>query len=145
MRKAVRTIIIKNGKLLVIHRNKFGKEYDTLPGGGVEINESLNEALVRELAEETTVQISDPRLVFIDHAGQPYGDQYVFVCNYVSGEPQLRYDSQEKIIHDSGDNLYIPGWMLLEDLHTKPFVSKDLKQHILSALKNGWPVGVIEF
>jgi ADP-ribose pyrophosphatase YjhB (NUDIX family) len=45
MRKAVRAIIIKDDKLLVMNRNKFGKVYDTLPGGNVEIGETLEQAL----------------------------------------------------------------------------------------------------
>ncbi len=145
MRKAVRAIIIRDDKLLVMHRNKFGKEYDTLPGGGVEVSESLNEALIREVAEETTIDISAPRLVFIDHAGDPYGDQYVFVCSYVSGEPRLRVDSGEQKIHDMGKNLYVPEWINLSELPGRPFVSDSLKKHLLEALKHGWPDGVTEF
>ena len=36
MRRASRGIVIKDNNLLVMHRNKFGTEYDTLPGGNVE-------------------------------------------------------------------------------------------------------------
>lgn len=49
-RTAVRAIIIEQGKILLV-RSKHG--YYKLPGGGVEESESLAEALVREVAEET--------------------------------------------------------------------------------------------
>jgi len=40
MKQAVRAIIIHNNNLLVMKRNKFGKEYYTLIGGHVEMGES---------------------------------------------------------------------------------------------------------
>ena len=55
MRTAVRAIIIKDNNLLVMHRNKFGNEYLTLVGGGVELNETKEQALVREVIEETSI------------------------------------------------------------------------------------------
>src|SRR4051812_20844149 len=84
MRSAVRAIIIKDDQLLVMHRNKFGTEYETLIGGGVDMNETFEQALYREIREETGVQITNPRLVFTERAGEPYGTQYVFTCDYVS-------------------------------------------------------------
>lgn len=139
MRQAVRAIIIRDNKLLVMHRNKFGREYDTLPGGRVDKGESLNEALHRELSEETGIEISDQRLVYIEHAGDPYGDQYIFLCEYAGGEPKLRSDSDEEAINRLGDNLYQPGWSEVSRLAEQPFVSPRLKQRILQDLKNGWP------
>lgn len=58
IRKAVRAIIIKEGQLLIMHRNKFGQEYDTLPGGNIEVGETPEQALYRELEEETMVTFS---------------------------------------------------------------------------------------
>ena len=107
-RQAVRAIVIKDNQLLVMHRNKFGTEYETLPGGGVELDESPVDALVRELAEETSVSVGDKRLVFIEEAGAPYGTQLVYLCQYVSGEPKLADDSEEALINKLGQNLYEP-------------------------------------
>ncbi len=50
IREAVRAIIIKNDKILLIHSNKGDYKF---PGGGVEENESHDEALIREVKEET--------------------------------------------------------------------------------------------
>lgn len=144
MRRAVRAIIIKDDRLLIMHRNKFGTEYETLPGGNVEMGESLEQALIREISEETTVKFKNPRLVFLDHAGAPYGDQYVYLCEYVEGEPALQEHSEEALIHKMGANLYEPCWLSLQELSTKPFRSERLKQALLEATAGKWPEKVVE-
>lgn len=139
MRTAARAIIIKNDALLVTHRNKFGMEYDILIGGGVDFGETLEQALRRELKEESGVQVANPRLVFVERAGDPYGTQYIFLCDYVSGEPELSKSSMEYAINAMGKNLYQPMWLSLKDLPQTEFRSERLKQAILRGLKNGWP------
>lgn len=139
MRTAARAIVIKDDALLVTHRNKFGLEYDILIGGGVDFGETLEQALFRELHEESGVQVANPRLVFIERAGDPYGVQYIFLCDYVSGEPALNPSSMEYAINAMGQNLYQPMWRPLKELPTTNFRSEQLKQAIMSGLKNGWP------
>lgn len=144
MRRAARAIIIKDDQLLVMHRNKFGKEYDTLPGGNVEIGETPEQALVREIDEETTMEFTNPRLIFIEHAGDPYGDQYIYLCDYKSGEPKLREDSEEQLINQYGKNLHDPMWLPLSKLPEATFVSENLRRAILNGLDKGWPTQTLE-
>ena len=139
MRRAARAIVIKDGNLLVMHRNKFGTEYETLPGGNVELGETPDQAVLRELHEETSVVVSNPRVVFVEEAGDPYGTQYIYLCDYVSGEPQLAPDSEEEYINKLGQNLYEPKWVVLTDLPNLPFLSEKLKQAILDAVAGGFP------
>ncbi len=139
MRRAARAIVMHNNNLLVMHRNKFGTEYDTLPGGNVEIGETLEQAVIRELTEETSVAVTNLRLVFVEEAGNPYGTQYIYLCDYVSGEPQLAPDSEEEQINKLGQNLYQPQWVPLATLPELPFMSEKLKAAILYASENGFP------
>lgn len=145
MRQAVRAIVIKDDNLLVMHRNKFGKEYETLPGGNIEVGETPEQALLRELREETSVQVTPDRLVFIEQAGDPYGTQYIFLCTYVSGEPQLSPDSEEAHINKLGQNLYEPKWVALKDLPNLPFLSEKLKRTIIESAGTSFPSEPIEF
>lgn len=55
-RKAVRVIIIKDKKVLLIHSRKYNTY--TLPGGGVEVGESLEQAAIREVREEAGAGIN---------------------------------------------------------------------------------------
>lgn len=139
MRRAVRAIIIHDGQLLVMHRNKFGSEYETLPGGNIELGETPEQALMREVGEETSISFKDPRLVIIEEAGIPYGTQYIYLCAYVTGSPALHHDSEEARINALGQNLYDPRWVKLTDLPSLPFLSEKLKQTLLRYAAEGFP------
>lgn len=139
MKQAVRAIVIKDGALLTMHRNKFGQQYYTLVGGGVNLRETAEQALYRELEEETGVQITNPRLVYIEDADSMYGTQYVYLCDYVSGEPVLSPESEEAKISALGQNLYEPVWLPLSQLPDATFLSTGLKNRILAAQEHGWP------
>ncbi len=145
MRQSVRAIIIKDDALLVMHRNKFGHQYRTLIGGGVEQDENLETALMREVHEETGVKIADPRLVFIEHAPEPFGDQYVFLCRYVEGEPFLDKHSEEAFLNLTTDNQYEPLWVPFKNMNDYPFRSEELKEQLLRAMRDGWPELPTEF
>ncbi|PFA67177.1 NUDIX hydrolase [Bacillus sp. AFS015802] len=49
-RTAVKAVIIQNHTILLMHTNRGDYKF---PGGGVEEGESLSDALIREVAEET--------------------------------------------------------------------------------------------
>ena len=50
-RPSVRAIIFRDGKLALVHNGKF--DYYMFPGGGIEEGESHEEALIREVKEES--------------------------------------------------------------------------------------------
>lgn len=137
--QAVRAIIINGSKLLAMHRNKFGKQYYTLVGGGVDIGEDRETALRRELREETGLEVGAVRHVFTEDAGDPYGVQYIYLCEYKGGEPALAPDSDEGKINALGQNFYEPVWLPLKDLPQAPFLSESVKQALLRGLQNGFP------
>jgi 8-oxo-dGTP diphosphatase len=140
MRKAARAIVIKDDQLLVMHRNKFGKEYYTLPGGGIEPNETPEQTVIRELVEETGVVVAIERLVFIENPGAIFGTQYVFLCSYQSGQPVLHPDSEEAASNRSGQNLYTPMWLPVEKLSQVTFMSPKLRQALQKGLASGFPM-----
>ncbi|MDL2342025.1 MAG: NUDIX domain-containing protein [Patescibacteria group bacterium] len=144
MRQAVRVIVIKDQSLLVMHRNKFGQQFYALVGGGIDYGENPEQALYREVAEETGLQITNPKLVIIEDAGDVYGMQYIYTCDYVSGEPALAADSAEALIHAKGENLYTPMWLPLSDLPNVVFQPKELQATLIAHATAGWPAAPIE-
>jgi 8-oxo-dGTP pyrophosphatase MutT (NUDIX family) len=145
MRTCSRAIVIKDDQLLVMERFKLGKTYYTLLGGSVEAGEDTATAALREVREESGLSVNNPRLVFIEEAGDPFGDQYVYLCDYESGEPILPPDSEEAFWSKPGTNTYTPMWLPVDQLKEKPFVSPLLKEALLMALEHGWPKETYRF
>lgn len=139
MRKAVRAVVVKDEELLVMHRSKFGHEYYTLIGGGIDFGETAEQSLLREIKEETGIEVKNERLVFVEHAGDPFGVQYIYHCDYVSGEPKLPSGSIEAQIGKAGKNLYTPMWLPINDLPKTPFLSETLKQTLIKTFQEGFP------
>lgn len=139
MKRAVRAIVIKDDALLVMHRNKFGHQYYTLVGGGVDMGETPEQSLYREVREETGLTIANPRLVYLEDAGDLYGVQCVFLCDYQSGELAMSPDADEAHISALGQNIYTPMWLPLKDLPDVEFLSRQLQERILRSLREGWP------
>ena len=138
-KQSVRAIIINGDKLLAMKRNKFGAQYYMLIGGGMKIGESPEQALQREIDEEIGVQVSGARLVFVEDDGGFYGAQYVYLCEYASGEPTLRADSDEAQITTMGQNTYAPVWLPLQQLGSVPFRSASVAEAILDGAQHGFP------
>lgn len=124
-------------------RDKFGKVYYTLPGGGVQFGESVEQALRREMHEETGLQLGAARLVFIENAGLIFGMQYIYLVDYQAGEPKLDAESDEAQIDLYSDNHYLPEWLPIRRLAGVPFVSGRLQEALLRALTTEFPAHAI--
>jgi ADP-ribose pyrophosphatase YjhB (NUDIX family) len=141
MKKAARAIIVRDNHLLVMKRNKFGHQYYTLIGGGVEIDESNEQALVREVHEETGLIVKNAKLVMIEEAGVPYGTQYIFLCQDPGGEINMQESAIESQLNKMGQNLYTPMWLPYEKFKQTDdllFRSEKLRSAIVRALENGF-------
>ncbi len=136
MRTRATAVVIREGKLLMMHRFNNGEEYWVLPGGGVEEGEDVNQAVLRELQEETSIEsnLKENLLEFID----PRGDKHcLFLCDYISGEAKLHRDSIEANNSDKNQS-YIPEWVELGELPNLtiyPIEEKDfLIKHFLHGI-----------
>lgn len=138
MRQAVRAIVVKDDHLLVMKRNKFGHEYYSLVGGGIDMGETAEQALYREVSEETGLAITNHRLVITEDAGSMYGIQHIYQCDYVAGEPALAPNSAEALIQAGGQNLFQPLWLPLADLPTSNLLPKELKAVLLTGLADNF-------
>ena len=93
---AASAAVIRDGRVLFVQRGgTFGRGIYTLPGGVVEAGESLTDAVIREVREETQVSIQPVALagyremIMRDDAGKT-SRHFVIVCfaaRWLSGEP----------------------------------------------------------
>ena len=125
---AVGAIVFKDNKvLLVLRANPPSEKMWSIPGGRVELGETLQEAAEREIKEETAITIRAKEPVFTfevidrDAAGR-VRFHYVIIdlaADYVSGEPC------------AGDDAVDTDWISTEDLKglaVSPTTLKVLKQ-----------------
>jgi len=82
---AAAALIDENGRILVQKRPK-GKPMAGLwefPGGKVEIGETPETALVRELEEELGIDVHEPDLEPLAFASEAVGDQHLILLLYI--------------------------------------------------------------
>lgn len=88
MKTRVRSVIIKDNKLLLIKRTKKDLVYWVIPGGGVEENETNKEALTRECEEELGVKIEIKELLLEMFSGKPATEgqkEFFYLCDIIDG------------------------------------------------------------
>jgi len=98
---AVSAAIMRDGKVLAVRRaRKPALNLYTMPGGVVEIGETLFEAVKREVREETAIEIEPVALAghreAIQHDAQGKIERHFiimcFAARWLSGEPVLNHE-----------------------------------------------------
>lgn len=95
IRIRVAACVTEGERLLLVQHQKRGRRYWLLPGGGVELHETLTAALRRELMEETGLSIEVGRLVIVCEVIEPAGRHIlnlVFAARVTGGELSARRD-----------------------------------------------------
>lgn len=140
MSKAARAIIIEDGKILVMYRNKHGSEYFTLVGGRINDNESTEQGMERELYEETGLSVLRSRLVYIEEHSKPYNQQYMYLCDVAPhGEVKIQDYSEEALMNKLDANIHRPAWVDVKNFSKLAFRTPQLQKAIVAGLKNGFP------
>lgn len=124
--KVVAAIIINNGKVFATQRG-YGEFKDgwEFPGGKIEIGETPEQALVREIQEELDTQINVKEK--IDTVEYDYPNFHLsmdcFICNVIKGNLILKEHESAKWL--TKDELYSVDWLPAD----KGLIEK-IKEHI---------------
>lgn len=136
-------IVIHNEALLVMHR-KNTREYYTFPGGGIEPNETIEDAVQREILEETSITATTDKLLYILHNSN--GDNhYYYLCKYIKGTPEVQIGTNEYADNLIGDNLHTPMWLPLTTINDTLLYPEEAKLALLKNLADGFnnsPLGI---
>lgn len=124
-------IIRQGDAVLLVRHEKPGRSYWLLPGGGVEFGESLAAALVREVVEETGLEVVIGDLVLVNDTIAPDGSRHVVNLSFlaeVTGGTLCVGD--DPVLSDA-------AWMPIEsmmDLVLHP----DIREPLVQGLRDGF-------
>lgn len=112
------TLILNGEDILLIHRIKETRDYYTLPGGSIEAGETAERACLREIKEETSLDVFGLELLQILNNRGRTEHYFLAKTNHrklVLGEPERS--------RRSATNRYEPMWVNKEkalDLNVQP-------------------------
>jgi 8-oxo-dGTP diphosphatase len=121
---AVSAAVFREGRALIIRRARMPLlGHFSLPGGGVEVGETLAVALARELMEEVGIEAEilafNRHVEAIFHEGDRVRTHFViasFVARWTRGEPSLSEEVEEVAWVDPGGPLPSPTTPELGDV-----------------------------
>lgn len=127
-RVAVGAVVIHSHRILLVKRGKQPAEGEwAIPGGSVELGETLQAAVEREIHEETGITIQAGKIIYTFDSIVMDGDRtrfhYVildFEASYVAGTPK------------AGDDVLEAGWFTPKQLVTLGVNSRTL--HLLEKI-----------
>ncbi|MGM9992123.1 MAG: NUDIX domain-containing protein [Candidatus Bruticola sp.] len=129
VRIRVAVILCQGSRVLLVEHQKNGRKYWLLPGGGVEFGESLSACAVRELKEETNLDIEVGNLAFIADSIAPDNSRHVvhvvFYAREVGG--QLKVGDEER--------LYTVKYVDINELNGL-LMYPPISEEIIAAIKN---------
>lgn len=121
---------MKDGQILLMRRIKKdwpvphslgegGGEYWVFPGGGVEVGETPEQAMVREVQEELSLQVTEYKLLFemfndfTMNEKYPPRQEYYYLVTAFTGEVKLGGEEAERM---SEADQYHPTWVPLSQI-----------------------------
>lgn len=116
-----------NNSILLIHRKKGEEDYWVVPGGGLETNESYEEAAKRELMEELGLliqEMSELCTISVIDRIEKYYISYSNNCNIVKMHG-------EELKRSSNDNIYEPTWLDISNLPLIYLLPNELRNKLI--------------
>ncbi len=107
-------LVVKNEKILLMHRFRDGEEYYVLPGGTQEEGEKIEDAVLRELKEETSVEGNGLEEV-LDYTDDVCRNRIFLVKNIKDDTLKMEENSPERK-HQNENNKFNPEWVPINEL-----------------------------
>ena len=132
-----RAIIIQDDKILVMKRNRLGRDYAVIPGGTLEEGETPEECCKRELREEFGIEVEPIRLIYkLEQNGIHQG---FFVAKWVSGKIH-KTDAEEYTTHNNAlYGKFEPSIVPISSLRELDLVPHELREQLLADIEEYGP------
>lgn len=126
IRNSAKALIIKDGKILAVKLDDNGDIFYIMPGGGQDAEETLHEAVRREVAEELGIAVEPKELAFVIegvHGESFHRVDLVFLCDYLG---------KIEGAHLHGDTNQVGcEWLDIDNLIKEPLYPSKLRRAIM--------------
>lgn len=126
---AVKALIEKNGKFLVIEQEIKGKKYIDLPGGKVDFGESPFDTLIREVKEEVFLDIEIIKPVGLWWFFRAVDGDQVVCSTFLCKTKEANVDLTKNPVNENITNYY---WLDKKELLERDLPHESLKKLIES-------------
>lgn len=127
IRTSAKALMIKDGKMAAIQIRDGEEEWYILPGGGQMSEETLPEAVCREVVEELGLQVACKELLFVIegvHGERFHRVDLVFRCELLGELPDA--------VLQTDTNQVGVAWLELENLNLQPLYPSKLRRQIMN-------------
>jgi len=116
--------IIRKDEILMVHHIHDGRDYWTLPGGGVEEGEIPEDAIVREIQEEVCLDVVIKEVLFDEESKGNICRCYLLEEKGTKQLESLGYDPEDAHLPKEEKMLQGIQWFTLEEKREDPQVKK---------------------
>jgi mutator protein MutT len=131
-------IVIQNDRIALIERRRQDRHYFVFPGGGLENDESPEDAVVREVKEELGLCVQVHRLVVeVWYRQTPH---YYYLVDILGGEFGSGHGEEYTDPFDPWVGTYLPVWLPIAQLHENPVLPSPVAQWVMACHPDSWPI-----
>jgi 8-oxo-dGTP diphosphatase len=105
-----------------------GRDYWTLPGGGIEAEESDHQAAKREVMEETGVEVEPLKLLFVFKAERSISHCVLMTTPNAEVEVSVGIDPEEQHLPEEDRMLRDAAWHEISAMKDDPMVSRAIDE-----------------
>lgn len=113
-RDRVQALVVRENKILMVKHKLFGREFYCLPGGGMEAGETLEQAVLRELMEESLVEGKIVRKLAVQYKPEQRGEVHTFLVEIDKEAVPAKGTDPE--LSSEEQSIIGVAWLALEEL-----------------------------
>jgi ADP-ribose pyrophosphatase YjhB (NUDIX family) len=135
--ESARALVFKEDNLLLIKVTENNYTHFVIPGGKKEPIEVLEETVIREVLEETNINVVNPRKLGVVSYTVADTEKVhtLFLCEFVSGNPILRESPEMKRMREDPTFVFQPMWVPLSQVGSLELTPKAMKELFVNSIE----------